>query len=605
MRGLSLALMLLLSGCDRWDAVPPSETKTGQIEIDVPDSFVQASISISTKAVQDELLAKYSTTPIASGETGFVSAKIWVAEKTTTQKLVDYVETPYKAAGCEIIQVASQCPQNIVRRIKDKCIKGILHKPFDCFKTIVETQMVPCLQEQKSCWPEIKEAIKSRLEPGIEIHEALLPTSANVHWSINLLQLQITALEGGIRVRGKFKVGVSIDLKAGVLTEIQTVKGVLACDSDIGLEAIASTSVTAAPSIDLVLRDFTLDAQKICIPGAVQLMDFELANPTNYIRKELLRAALKEVLVRLLNEQLQKAIGDKLEFGEALAELAKEVAQSIKIGDGLWLQIHPSKIWVSQLHASGGDGDQNALEMKVAVSARPIVAAGQRPEEAAGEPLAIAISDNLTDEFFLSVRGSADLNSAQGRLQKLVAEMWSKNFSSAPLMPVSTRIYQSGKRFAIGVVLATGSSAKPVGTVYLLAEPYVDEATGTVRLRDVVFDVDSKRVLLKTANWLLSGLLEKIIEDGAEFRYGGLLESIEESVGDRFSSGRFQQKTNFGEIRAKIEKVEIKNVWIADESLNITALARGRMDLVFSSEKSPDQSRPRVPAPPCLRAEIK
>lgn len=592
--GATLVLLSCVTGCGKWDAKPPAETKSGQHDVEVADSLVEATVSINTKSVADEFLAKYRNMPLAEGVSKEISAKLLVEEKTTIQKAVDYVVTPYKAAGCITKNVVTQCPKQVVHNIKERCFKHL--RPWDCFKTVVVTEMVPCAHEVQECWPEVKEVINSRLEPVIDLKEKIIPTSIWVHHALRLTGAQITAIDGGINVTGRFKIAFWIDVKQGILSESVTVKGALKCESEFKVDVTAKAPVTSTPSIDLELTDFKFDLEKLCFPGAVEVGEFWLSTPGTYVTKELLGPPIKKALVKVLNEQLHNTVSNDLDFKDEMSKLWSSGEAPIKLGSDLWLQISPNKIWLSQFKAAG-TGDANELLLNVGIGARPTVVLATTAPEATHQDVLIGLRNDLNNQFYLSARGTVPLPQAQERLEAVVDQAL-RDKLHGNLVQRGVRVYQSGDHLVLALTLATSPEAKPLGTVYLSAEPYVDEGDRTVRLRNVVFDVDSKRVLVKTASWLLSGSLEKLIESNAIFEYGGTLHKLEEATGHRpmetasenglqnamaiYRDGHFHQKSKAVDFDGVVSKIEAKNLWVEKDTLAVYAQARGTLNVTFS-----------------------
>jgi hypothetical protein len=595
---LALIVAATLSACDRWDAKAPQPTQAGQSDVAVPVSFAQAEISVSSQEFRDALMAKYGAKPLSEGVTGDISAKLLVEEKTVEQRIVNQIVTPYKAAGCAVKQVAAQCPQNTVKRIKERCFKNL--RPWDCFKTVTETIYVPCQQEIRECWPEVKEVIESKIEPFISIKENIIPTSIRVHHTVRLLDAGVQAIDQGVSVTATFKIGISVDVKQGLLNASMTVKGALACDSQIKVSARSSALVTAQPAIDLEIKDFNIDAQKICVPGAVEVANAALSNPGTYLTKELVGPILKKVLLDAINKQMQQAIGDDLNFKDDLARLQNDIRDPIKLGDDIWLTIAPARLWLSQFKAAGS-GPANKLMLNVAVEAALQVVGGEKPAPAPqAAALPIGLKSDIANSFAAAVHGKVSLEDAKARLSEAVPRLFNEKFPDAPLFPGPVSLYQSGAKFVIGVPFLKRSDKKEIGTAYLWATPYIEDSTYSVRLKDVAFDIDSHRMLVKVADWLLSSTIEKFIEHAARFEYGGLVARLENGMGFRpkdvprdnpmlipaiavFSPdpGKFESDGKTLAVSGHIHRIDFRNIWIADNAINLLGIATGDLNLRF------------------------
>jgi len=582
---------LLLSGCGRWDAKAPEETKVGQAPVQVPDSMVRAEISVNTRQFEQDLLARYANEPLHAGETPWVNEHLHVTKKTIGERLEDVVVTPYKAAECTVKKVPGQC----VKRVWESCFKKF--RPWKCLGGWVNVQY-GCLVDFQECAPEIKAVIESRLMPFEILKDEIAPTEMRVRYDVKLRTADVDASDGALSVKAGVRLNLKYDLKQGLLGKDVTVKGLLACSSDFLVSAAAKIAVNPGPAIDLTLTDFGFDVQKACIPGAVELADLTLANPSVYLTKEILGRALKKILVDVLDKQLDKQLADDLNLAGDVGRAIEKIREPIKLGRrDLWLQVNPRKAWVSQFTATGS-GDANRLVARVAVQAAPAVVFGEKPSASAPpKPFPVEVGDAIGREFSLSARGTVPLKSAADTLSAALQRALDEKNPDVGLVTGPVRIYQSGPRFVVGVTFLKRSDRKEVGTVYLAGMPVLDQEQRAVRLKDVAFDVDSRRVLLKSANWLLSGVVEQVIER-VPFNYGGLLVEVEKAAGVRPTdppegngiatdaiyieeSGEYRHQAKDLLLIGKLHKVDVSGIWVADGAMHVSAVASGRLDLHF------------------------
>lgn len=583
---------LLLAGC-QWDTKAPDETTIGQNDEVPPDAVVRADLSVSTRQFEQDLLARYVTEPIHQGETPWMNEHLHVTKKTIEEKLVDVVVTPYKAAECVVKKVPGQCLQRVWRN----CFRRL--NPFKCLGGWVNVQ-VGCLVDVQECAPEIKEVIVSQLTPFEIFKDEIAPTEMRARYEVKLTSADVEALDGVLKVKAGVRLNLAFDIKQGLLGESVTVKGALACSSDFTVSTAAKVIVKSGPEIDLTVTDFGFDTEKVCIPGAVQLADLTLANPTTYVTKELLGPVLKKIVVRALDRQLDQQLSDDLNFREDVAKLADKVRNPIRLGNReLWLRVNPRKVQVSQFSATGS-GDSNRLIARIAVVAAPDITFGENPGlSQLPTPLPVEVAEGIQRELFtLIAKGSLSLNSAQKMVMNALTSALNEKQPDAPLIVGHVRIYQNVARFVVAVTFLKRSNRKEVGTVYLAGAPEIDPETRTIRLKNVQFDIDSRRVLLKSADWLLSGVIESAIEHGARLPYGGVLAEIEKAAGERPSdppdngtiateaisireSGEFRHEAKDIRLVGKLLSVDVLNLWIGNGAIHVSAIAKGRLDMHF------------------------
>jgi Domain of unknown function (DUF4403) len=571
----AIGLLVLLSACTDWDAKAPPVTPVGQKTVDVPDSVLNVDIAVYTAEVERQLLAKYANEPLSSGRSEEISGKLFLNEKTTVEKVVDVVVTPFKAAGCATVKVASECVKNTVESIAEDCFKKL--RLDKCFKTVTKSTIVPCEKELEECWPEVKEYIESQVQLATEIHETLFPTSFWMNHKVMLRGADIEANGQNLHLSGKIDINISIDVKQGILSESVTVKGALACDMSTQIDADFSTNVTDAPSVEVKAEDFNIGIDKLCVPGAVELADLAMINPGTIIQKKLIEDTLKPIILKELNKQLNKSTADSLNFADDLDAIAQNSRKPMKLADDLWLSVNPKELSLSQFGSSGSGAD-NRLMLQVGLKARPTVQLGSEPPPSQGAKLPVKIAAKVPPSFTLGAGGAVNLESASTKLLKEVQALLDKEYSDIPVTVGDIDLYQSGDRLALALTFVQRSGGKEEGKLYLFARPYLDVAAKEVRLADVDLDADSKRVAVKVIAKLADGVLEDIIEDKAKFAYGGELAKLQAEV------SKFESIDKNTKIFGTIDTIDPKDIWVQDQDLRLWAEAKGSVALTIAPD---------------------
>jgi Domain of unknown function (DUF4403) len=570
-----IGLLVLLSACTDWDAKAPAVTSVGQKTVQVPDSVLNVDIAVNTAEVEKQLLAKYANEPLGSGRSDEISGKLFLNEKTTVQKAVDVVVTPFKAAGCLTENVASQCVQNTTRRIWENCLRRL--RLDRCFRDVVETTTVPCRREVETCWPEVKEIVESQLQLSTEIHEELFPTSFWMNHKVVLHGVDIEANGQNLHLSAKIGVNVLIDVKQGILSESVTVKGALACDMSTQIDADFSTNVTNAPSVEVKAEDFNIGIDKLCVPGAVELADLAMINPGTIIQKKLIEDTLKPIILKELNKQLNKSTADSLNFADDLDVIGQDARKPIKLGDDLWLSINPEVLTLSQFGSSGSGAD-NKLVLQVGLRAKPAVQLGPEPAPSQGGKLPVKIAAKVLPSFTLGAGGAVNLESAAAKLLKEMQAFLDKEYSDILVTVGDIDLYQSGDRLALALTFVQRSGGKEEGKLYILARPYLDVAAMEVRLADVDFDADSKRVAVKVIAKFADSVLEDFIEDKARFSYGGELAKLQAEV------AKFESTDKITTITGTIDTIDPKDIWVQDQDLRLWAEVKGSVTLTITPD---------------------
>ncbi len=561
------SVSFIVVGCDDWDVKAPEATQAGQPAITVADSAVRIPISVRTSDISTAVLKKERGTPLFKGRTDEISARLLVDESISAI-LEDVIVTPYKAGGCAVKNVVKSCPKQTVERIKDSCFSGFPPKIFDCFKNITKTIYVPCSEQVRECWPEIKAVVESRVKSAAYIKETLLPTSIWLNYQGWLHDLQLTASgSGGLKIGVRMQADVSADLKQGILRASHTVKGLLKCSSDFEIYAEGIFALSPDATADLKITALDIDTEKLCVPGAIELLNLQLLQLGLYLPKELLEDALEPVLLETVNNAIQKELGEDLDFRQRLDTISQKLQQPINLADNVWLAIHPHQIMVSPPRGEGNGAD-NVLRLDAGMIARPVVTLGTQPQPDKS-PMTLIITDNLPDGISLVANGKVSLDQASDIVGNAARSFLDENHSDKPVTAGEIELYQSGEKLVIAIEIIKRSEKQALGRIFLWAEPYLDINTDTVRLRAIDFDVETKNMLVKTAQWLLDSNIRTALEEKSVFEYSGTLSQINRDL------KTIEVTSQSGKLTASFDAIKPKAVWISDYALNVLAEVRG------------------------------
>jgi len=121
---------------------------------------------------------------------------------------------------------------------------------------------------------------------------------------------------------------------------------------------------------------------------------------------------------------------------------------------------------------------------------------------------------------------------------------------------------------------------KTKGKVYMVGKPVYNIKDSTLKVENVNFDINTSNVLLKSANWLLHGTLQKTIEKKASFPLGQQIvkakAELEKSINTYKVSDSFK-------LNSKISGLDIKGISVCDGymvlSISTTGTIQGMIDL--------------------------
>lgn len=188
-----------------------------------------------------------------------------------------------------------------------------------------------------------------------------------------------------------------------------------------------------------------------------------------------------------------------------------------------WLKINPKQFRINSIGAQG-----DSLNISLGLSAKPVISFEKPAEEPSWIPSLGTYKQPPGFNIFLDAVLSYD--SLSHILNKQVAGM---EFTFKKLLIKKKFIIDSCRMYSTGnekIIIKLNFSGTNKGVVYLLAKPVYNEATKTLEVTDVDFDIKSKNVLLGSADWLFDKKITKQISHNAKFNLSGYIDSAKTTI---------------------------------------------------------------------------
>lgn len=209
-----------------------------------------------------------------------------------------------------------------------------------------------------------------------------------------------------------------------------------------------------------------------------------------------------------ITNQVMKGLKDELDLAKkaiedsfGVVDLKPQVQQlwnKLNTSYGLyglgWLKINPQKIRLTNMFASN-----DSLNIVLGMTAKPVISF----EKSADLMTLVPNIDNSTTKPGFNIFLDAVLN-YDSLSNILNAQLKGKEFDLAKGKKVvveDSRIYGTGNEKLIIKMSFSGSNS---GIAYFTGKPFYDEKKKMIEVRDIDFDVKTKNLLLKSADWLFN-----------------------------------------------------------------------------------------------------
>jgi hypothetical protein len=234
-----------------------------------------------------------------------------------------------------------------------------------------------------------------------------------------------------------------------------------------------------------------------------------------------------------------------------------------------WLQINPSKIRITNLFAKN-----DSLNINIGLSAKPIISF-EKPQEH------LTIVPNISDFSYhpgFNIFLDAILN--YDSLSNIVtSQLKDKRFdltSTKYIIIKDCTLYGMDNENLIIKVNFEGSEK---GLFYLTGKPSYDLTTKTIELKDLDFDIRSKNMLLKTAEWLFSRRIINELKKYSRFDLSTYIGTAITTVNQQLNKEWIKGIQSIG----KMEEIKIANVYPLREHLVIRSNCSGSLAIKVDS----------------------
>jgi hypothetical protein len=223
-------------------------------------------------------------------------------------------------------------------------------------------------------------------------------------------------------------------------------------------------------------------------------------------------------------DMLAKLVRENALARQKAQEAWAQLNQPIELGTDLYLLFQPRHIRLAPITTQG-----RVLTLTPEIEAEPRLVLGERPATETTPLPDLELNANPSPGFRLRVE--ADLPYARAS-QQFAAQVVGKTFDTdkGRFEITSARVWgDQGK-----AIMEIGLKGRITGKVTLSGKPLADPASGSLRLYDVDFTLDSQSWLTRMGEWIYHSDLRKLLTEKAHFlldqRFQGLREAVQSGL---------------------------------------------------------------------------
>lgn len=266
--------------------------------------------------------------------------------------------------------------------------------------------------------------------------------------------------------------------------------------------------------------------------------------------------------------QLDEQIEKKLDITGYIQKGWNMVQQPFLLSEeyDTWLKVVPAEIFMTPLVVK-----ENLVQTRIGIKAYSHTFSGAKPEVTINEQLpSLQLVKEISDEISIGVSGQVSHEyAAQMLTKKFVNQTFSFAEGKYEITLTSIDLYGNGEN----IVVKAGMAGSIEGTLFLKGKPYYDQATQSVALHNLDYDLDTRNKLIKTANWLAKGKFVRTLQEKLRIPLSGRIEEVKELI-----QGKIAHKEVIKGVfvQANLEELLPADVYITPQSIVAVATAKGK-----------------------------
>lgn len=291
--------------------------------------------------------------------------------------------------------------------------------------------------------------------------------------------------------------------------------------------------------------------------------------PVKFIADMVMKAGQKKI-----NEEIDKALSKYITLKKMIQGPWVSLQNPIKVNDEykLWLKVSPQEIYATPFTSAN-----NKIKMSVGIkSYLETFMSTEAPKTTPNNNLPpLTIASKLDDSFLINVATDITYPVATEMARK---QLQGKMFKQGKKTIIIKDIELYGSNGYLVVSVDVEGSAR--GKVYLTGIPYYDPEKQTISVKEFDFEMKTKNVLLKSANWLLHDTFLKMMQPYLSFPIGDKLADSRQMIQNQLSNNRIQKNIL---LNGNIQDLKIDTVVLTQESIKANAVMKGKITVTADS----------------------
>ncbi|GAA4398420.1 hypothetical protein GCM10023187_09060 [Nibrella viscosa] len=234
-----------------------------------------------------------------------------------------------------------------------------------------------------------------------------------------------------------------------------------------------------------------------------------------------------------------------------------------------WLMVVPRRILITPFRFEG-----NQIRATIGMEGHTLTTTGSKPDVRPAVTLPnLVVVKQIPDNFQIGILSEATYEeAAKIAAGEFVGKTFSFSNDKYTIAISDIDLYGQNDN----LIIKAGLTGSITGNIYLRGKPYYDAQTKTVSLKDLTYDLDTRSLLQRAANWLLQGTFARMMEKQFTIPVGGQIDEVRNAVQARL---RNNQLTKGVIMSGNIEDIRPDQVYLTPTALLAVVYAQGRVSV--------------------------
>jgi Domain of unknown function (DUF4403) len=266
-----------------------------------------------------------------------------------------------------------------------------------------------------------------------------------------------------------------------------------------------------------------------------------------------------------MGERIDRIIHERTEAKKRAETVWQKLQEPIELAPNQWLAFNPRDARVSPITSNG----TLLLQTSVNLLMEPRIINGPKPQVVMVPVPPLQLTPLPLQGFHLALPVTMEYGKINQRLEQ---EMVGQEFQT-PLgdnvKVDGVQLYGSGDRFILALRMSGGVN----GTLYATGTPVFDEGLGIVRFVDLDFTVDTRNVLVRSANWMFHENILSSLKSQAFIDLSGPLQTLR----SRLMAGLTRELGPNARLQGEVKTLRPSGIYPTAGGAEVHMIAEGEM----------------------------